>query len=112
MSKASELLERVLQNLDGRKLKPWSVWHFKVNQCDFTCVNRKVIKVEETFRYNNVVNGLESVTVTLKVYELDQSILDGHCGSAKTLIKVKVPKDASDRVIDKRIDQIEAVING
>lgn len=55
------------------------------------------IMVDETFRQNHA--DLENVTVRAEVIEWD--------GCSGTVIaRVKVPKDASDRVIENRVEQV------
>lgn len=92
-----------------RGLSPWATDGI-LAKGDYTLINGKVISVEETFRMNGVNHGLNNVTVTLKVEKPDKSVLDGSFGYIHKVAKIKVPKNASERVIDRRIDQIEAIL--
>ena len=113
MRKVNELMERVLNRMAERNLFPYYVngSHHGIER--FTENDDKIIQVEETFRMNGVASGLENVTVTIKVYRAEWSTIYGNVpGALYPVLKVKVPKDASDKVIDRRIDQVETSING
>lgn len=113
MRKVNELMERVLNRMAERNLFPYYVngSHHGIER--FTENDGKIIQVAETFRMNGVGSGLENVTVTIKVYRAEMSAIYGNVPCALyPVLKVKVPKDASDKVIDRRIDQVETSING
>ena len=113
MSKVAELMERVLNRMAERNLFPYFVNDSHRGIEHFTENDSKIISVKETFRMNGVGNGLENVTVTIKVYRAERSAIYGNLPCALyPVMKVKVPKDASDKVIDRRIDQVETAING
>lgn len=61
----------------------------------------RFIYLEPTCRHNGTV---ENVTATISVFEMDK--IWGRCsGSLNTLLKVKVPKNASDKVIANRVSK-------
>ncbi len=95
-----ELLDRVVKALTDKGYKP----HFIQYQSDTKeRVGNRTIDVHETQRINH--RKLDNVTVTIEVVEWN-----GHTG--KRIAKIKVPKDASDKVINNRVEQAIAVYNG
>jgi len=113
MRKVNELMERVLNRMAERNLFPYYVngSHHGIER--YTENDGKIIQVAETFRMNGVGSGLENVTVTITVYRAERSAIYGNVPCALyPVLKVKVPKDASDKVIDRRIDQVKTSING
>ena len=91
MSKASELKSRVLARMEQRGLTA-----YKHNEVVLD--RERYLAVHETFKHNDAE---ENVTVTI------------YCcvpfgGYAYRVIsKIRVPKNASDKVIDKRLDEAE-----
>ena len=113
MSKASELLDRVLYRMGERNIFPYYVNGYHDENKRFTENGNKIINVSETFRMNGVGHGMENVTVTINVYRAEREAIYGNKPCALyPVLKVKVPKDASDRVIDNRIAKVEVAING
>ena len=95
-SEGWKLLERVVKALDERGLEPDVIEGLSINLKE-----GKVIFVETVYRHNGTN---ENVNVKLAVAEHE-----GH--RIKHLIEVKVPKDASDKVINNRIDKITQYLN-
>ena len=107
MSKASELMERVLEKMEERKLYAYykNRVHSKTEVIPEYHNPEKRIDVEETWNRNN--GTPENVTVTIEMSEL----LPGWSCFRRTL-KVRVPKNASDKVIDRRLDEVEKWLRG
>jgi hypothetical protein len=106
MSKAHELLTRITAELTERgfQMNEWNdgrIMSTMIPRIEYVNGTR-FINVEETYRSNGTE---ENVTATISV-----SIADG-IHSTRIVFKVKVPKDASDKVINNRIDKTIAEFN-
>lgn len=99
-SPAWELLERVVEKLGERGIEPDAIngWHVQ----DFG--KGKVMDIETVYHHNG---ASDNVTVRMTVAEFEPT---GRGGWFKGLIDVRVPKNASDRVINNRIDKIIEVL--
>lgn len=104
MSKANELMARVIDRMTARGLNPCFVNYMRKKDRPFTEINGKRVNIAETRRRNGTE---EDVTVTLEV----DIQLESEFGTRKRIFKIKVPKDASERVIDKRLDKVEEILN-
>lgn len=94
-----ELLDRVVKALTDKGYKPLSVQYHVTGEK----VGNRSIDVHETQRINH--RKLDNVTVTIDVNEWNGCT--GH-----RIARIKVPKDASDRVLNNRVEQAIAVYNG
>ena len=109
MSKSSELMERVLSRMEERKQYPFFKNHIhdKHEEIPAWYNPEKQLHVMETYRSNGTE---ENVTVTIEGYV---PIPGGSfVGLTQRVFKIKVPKDASDRVIDKRLDEVDKFLRG
>lgn len=97
---ASKLLDRVVEGFRTKGVEPW--WINYKHEPDTDIVPNKTIHVHETDRMNYRYD-LENVTVTIEVTEWERENYGG--ASGKRLFKIKVPKNASDKVINNRIDK-------
>ena len=98
MSKASELMERVLHRMEDRNIVAYYQNGIHINWVKGEKPPEKHLNVSETYKHNATE---ENVTVTI-----EGSVRISEYSSRRTL-KVRVPKDASDRVIDRRLDEVE-----
>ena len=107
MSKAGELMERVLSKMEERKLYAYykNGIHNKGEEvpAGFSYTDEKHLSVMETYRSNGTE---ENVTVTI------EGCIRLSDYSSRRVLKVKVPKNASDRVIDRRLDEVEKWFKG
>lgn len=103
MSKASELMERVLSRMTERNLEAWYINGIHSKSAQNEELPDKHLNVSETYRSNGTE---ENVTVTI-----EGAVRISEYSSRRTL-KVRVPKDASDRVIDRRLDEVEKWLRG
>lgn len=95
---AYELIERVKSEFET------SGFEFKAQGSDFYTEHvmkegARFIGLNPTWRHNGTE---ENVTVTIKVFEV-ATVWSETSGSLKTKIKIKVPKNASDKVIANRV---------
>lgn len=99
-SSAWKLLERVVEKLGERGIEPDSI-----NGCHIKDFEKgKVMDIETVYHRNG---ASDNVTVRMTVAEFEPTKYGGHF---KGLIDVRVPKNASDRVINNRIDKIIEVL--
>ena len=104
MSKASELMERVLSRMEERNVQDSNEPEgFDHPVFDAMNIGDKYIRVYETGRHNGTE---ENVTVTI------QCLIKISEYSSRLIQKIRVPKNASDKVIDKRLDEAEKWLNG
>ena len=106
MSKASKLMERVLDRMEERKLYAFfkNNVHDKNEEIPEYYNPERRLSVNETYRSNGTS---EDVTVTIL-----GCVPCSKWGTMQIAFKIKVPKDASDRVIDKRLDEVEKFVRG
>lgn len=100
-SAAFALLERVVNAMGEKGVDPYSVMGVHVpaaheNWFDYE-PSTKYIDVSMVSRHNGTA---ENVSVKISLYEKTGK------HSAKRIFEVKVPKNASDNVINKRIDAV------
>lgn len=108
MSKASELMERVLSKMEERRMYAYYKNHVHSKEEVIPEYHNpsKVLGCMETWNRNNGTE--ENVTVTIEgIKTNDPSWLGGI-----RVLKVRVPKNASDKVIDKRLDEVEKWLRG
>lgn len=98
-SPAWKLLERVVEKLGERGIEPDII-----NGCHIQLEKGKVLFIDTVYHRNG---ANDNVTVKMSVAEFEPSEYGGHF---KGLIDVRVPKNASDRVINNRIDKIIEVL--
>lgn len=101
--KASELKEKVLNRLEERGLNVGCI-DFRFVE-GFTGGNH--IAVKEVWRHNGTD---ENVSVDIKYFVTLGKISD-YSESFKLVGSVRVPKNASDKVIDNRIDKFMEIIS-
>lgn len=106
----NDLKERVITRMKQRGLHPWVI-DGRIQKGEHPRTNCKMFGIEETFRQNGFHHGLDNVTLTITVYKVVRTDDDGTIRQFDYVKRVKVPKDASDKVIDRRIDQIETALN-
>ena len=109
MSAASNLLERVVNEFanNGIILKNFRGWNSWRTDHEYITGDRYFV-VEVTYRHNGTE---EDVTVTIEVKEVGKIICEESCW-LNLIAKIKVPKNASDRVISNRVKKaIEAFNN-
>ena len=99
MSKASELKKQVLSRMEERGITAND--NYVKNWHDFE-IGHRFLFVEEVYRRNGVE---ENVTVKIYVTEKISEYTE------KIMTTVKVPKNASAKVIDRRIDEAYAFLN-
>lgn len=63
-------------------------------------------QVHETYRRNGTA---EDVTVTIEIFEVTK-MDSGRVYGSKRINKIKIPKNASDRVLKNRIDRAEELL--
>lgn len=98
---ASELIIRVNNELNAQGIKTSGNTFFQYWSEYTPAVGEKYIVLEQTYRSNGTE---ENVTATISVHVIDSvSSVTSRCFCAKRIAKVKVPKDASDKVISKRV---------
>ena len=95
---AYELIERVKSEFESRGFS------FERMGNDYITPHKMVtgtrfIHLEPTWRHNGTE---ENVTVTISVLEVEK-VWSEHSGALTRLVKVKTPKDASDKVIANRV---------
>ena len=95
-----KLLDRVVEGFRSKGVEPW--WINYKHETWNDVVPNKTIHVHETDRQNYRYD-LENVTVTIEVTEWEHEF--GGCASGKQIFKTKVPKNASDKVINNRINK-------
>lgn len=95
-SPAWKLLERVVEKLGERGIEPDSI-----NGCHIKDFEKgKVMNIGTVYHRNG---ASDNVTVRMSVAEFEPT---QYGGRFKGLIDVRVPKNASDRVVNNRIDKI------
>ena len=104
MSKASILMDRVLSEMESRKLYAYyrTRVHNKLEEIPDYHNPQKVISVMETWNRNNGTEENDTVTI-----EVDVPISKY---ANRRVLRIRVPKNASDRVISKRIDELEKFV--
>lgn len=103
MSKATELVNRVIDRMGERKIPVTNNGNmYERSDFDDLSIGEKFVRVYETGRHNGTE---ENVTVT--IYCLIK--ITEH--SMRRVKQIKVPKDASEKVIDKRLNEVEAFLN-
>ena len=105
-SPACELLERVVDRMEERGVNPDYILGLRIANpgCDWFSIEEKTIytTVDVIDRHNGT-----RANVSVMIHAC---VKTGRF-TAKRICGVKVPKDASDRVIDRRIDQVLASID-
>lgn len=91
-----ELLNRVVEAFRTRGIEPYWIEHQHKGWQLGELPPELTIHVYQTFRQNH--SRLENVTVTIEVTRWNKT-------TGKRLARLKVPKDASDKVINNRIDK-------
>lgn len=91
MSKASELKARVLARMEQRGLTAYRYNEVVLDR-------ERYLAVHETYKHNDAD---ENVTVTI------YGCVPFGGYAFKIITKIRVPKNASDKVIDKRLDEAE-----
>lgn len=104
MSAVNELLERTIEVINSKGYKVDIVNHRIVDWTPGYIPHEKGIGIQETCRRNN--RNEENVTVTIYVYQKNGS------HSNRIIGKVKVPKNASDKVISSRVTKIIEMYEG
>ena len=95
------LMNRVIEAFRNKGHEVYWINHIRSEKVSST-LPHKTIAVLETFRMNHT--ELDNVTVTIEVQEWE-----GHSG--RRIFKTKVPKNASDKVINNRVDKVIEVLN-
>ena len=95
------LMDRVVEAFRNKGHEVYWINHIRSEKVSST-LPHKTIAVLETFRMNHT--ELDNVTVTIEVQEWE-----GHSG--RRIFKTKVPKNASDKVINNRVDKVIEVLN-
>lgn len=95
---AYELIERVKKEFEANGFEFKAQGSDYYTECEWK-VGARRIGLEPTWRHNGTV---ENVTVTISVLELVK-IWSETSGRYKLPIKFKVPKNASDKVIQNRV---------
>ena len=98
MSKVEKLVERTVETIRSKGYEPWTI-------NDIIIGNDKMpapvtIGVREPFSFNKAWT-VENVTCTIEVIKWE-----GRCG--KRILKVKVPENASDKVLNSRVEKVIA----
>lgn len=96
---ASELVIRVNAEMNAQGIKTnnyyGKYWTEHENK-----LGARLAIIEEVYRSNATS---EDVTAKIEVYEANGLNLSGNINSLKGIAKIKVPKNASDKVIAKRV---------
>lgn len=95
---AYELIERVKSEFEKSGFRFEQQGSDYYTPCEMES-GARYIYAEPTWRHNGTE---QNVTVTVRVLEVDK-LYSRHSASLKTLLKVKVPKDASDKIIANRV---------
>lgn len=101
---AYDLIERTMKNFEERgyvvkELSKANDW-FTIGDY-YKKKGERHISVSVTYRHNGTA---ENVTVTMYIIET----LNEYCG--KYIAKIKIPKNASDRVLNNRIDRALSIM--
>lgn len=104
MSKASELLKRVIEIANGRDLFPYYINGTYHKGDAYTEINERRFNVSEIHKHNAAA---ENVSVRIEITEL----YNAEFGVRIARESVKVPGGASDNVINKRLDKIVEFLN-
>ena len=90
------LLNRVVKEIESRG---YELTFINYSLGGSRQLKEKAIDVHETYRYNH--SDKDNITVTIEVTTWN---LNNLCG--KRLFKLKVPANASDKVISNRVDKV------
>lgn len=94
-SKAVELLKRVVESAEARSLSFVFISGLgNTKEYEQIEIGEKYLACDTVYRHNGTN---ENVSVDIQVYQKTSN------NGSKRLLKVRVPKDASDNVINKRI---------
>lgn len=97
MNQVTELLDRVVEALRNKGIEPYFIDGVHKGWIAGEYPDGIQLNVKQTFRMNN--RDLENVTVTIEV-------TDWNGRSGHMLARIKVPKNASDKVINNRIEKV------
>lgn len=97
-----ELLERVVEGLREAGVEPWWINYTHRRRAEDEQMPRITVHVRQTRRQNH--SSLDNVTVTVEISEWTTTKCGGQIG--KRIAMVKVPKDASDKVIKNRVEKV------
>lgn len=103
MTAVQNLLERTIAELKNAGLNPYFINGYHEPD-EHKHPEGIQLNVKETFRVNNTLEkNLENVTVTIEVTNWTN---EGTWATGKCVAKIKVPKDASDKVIKNRVAKV------
>lgn len=105
MDNVKRLMERVLNCFDrnGIQIKNEARWITETYRSDFKVKDGEYcVNVSETYRSNATP---ENTTITIDIYRIE-GIISDDCYSLISVFRTKVPKNASDRVIESRVKTV------
>lgn len=102
-----DLLERTVNALTERGYAPFYINGSAVDRTAKT--PKRTINAHETFRRNH--RDEENVTVTIEITEWHAPHGNVWLSTGKDLAKIKVPKDASKKVLNNRVEKAIEIIN-
>lgn len=97
MNQVTELLDRVVEALRESGIEPYFIDGFHKGWIAGEYPDGIQLDVKQTFRMNN--RDLENVTVTIDV-------VNWNGRSGHRIARIKVPKNASDKVINNRVEKV------
>lgn len=103
MSKASELLTRVISIANSRNIFPYYVGGVYKKGDPYTEINGNRVNVEEIHKHNGTAENASVRIIITAPY--------GKFGTRIILEKIKVPSGASDNVINKRLDKAVEIMS-
>ena len=103
MSKASELLTRVISIANSRNIFPYYIGGIYKKGDPYTEINGNRINVEEIHKHNGTA---ENATVRIII-----TAPYGKFGTRIIVEKIKVTSGASDNVINKRLDKAVEIMS-
>lgn len=107
MTMVQNLLERTVKALTERGYAPYYINHSKA--VNVAGMPKRTMNVHETFRMNH--RDEENVTVTVEIIEWHHPQGTEWLTTGKRLAKIKIPKDASEKVLSNRVEKAIETIN-
>ena len=96
-----DLLNRVVESFRAKGIEPYFIGFRKSEAYKGKEMPEVTIGISETFRQN--YSELENVTVTIEIVRWTKE--DAYSSLGKRIARIKVPKDASDKVINSRVEK-------
>lgn len=105
--KAFKLLEKVASEFESRGVEPDTIEYASEASEDAPKIGTRQLHIETVQRHNGTA---EDVSVNIEITEVTK-VNSATWYSSKTIAKIKVPKEASDKVIKNRVDKAIEYLN-